>query len=231
MKFNITVFTIVMFLLGALAYLINNYEFDVIVTILYSLGFVLLGSMFILYPIYNYLFGLLGVRHYVIKKGKHRSNLFYFKPMLFGGNYYINPKIHTTFDELNLSFTELTQVNKLFGINYGLPKLNIKTFSLTHKNSIRLGYILYNNKVNYVIYIRKGETIFTKHLKDDINYIVLNTREMSIDIFYSDTTHEYFEFDKLIEPRNYGYYLSKPYFGGKATAPKDIHFDYIVKKH
>ncbi len=230
MKINIIGFTGVLFGLGAIAYLINSYAFSSLVTILYGIGFLFLIYAFMLYPLYNYFFGLIGIRNYKIKKGKHRSNLFYFKPMLFGDIYIFKPEILTSFEDVSLSVRQKTQINKLFGVNYGLPSLD-KGFSLVHKNSIRLGYNLINNQPNYVIYVRKGDTTHTKYLKDDIVYFVLNTRKHSIDIYYSDKTHDYLEYDKLIKTSFFGYYLSKPFFGGKATAPKDIYFNYIVKKY
>lgn len=228
MKINIWHFTISIFILSVIAFLTDSIIFDSFVTIIYLLAFAFLIYGFMIYPLTNYFFGLLGYRRYSIRQGKHRTKLFYYKPMIFGGEYFIKAKVLTEFNDINLNTQQETQTNKLFGINYGLPILDKKTFTLIHANSIRLGFTLNKNVVNYCIYIRKDRNILTKYLEDDLDYIVLNTKKHFIEIHYESGKTEYFEYDKLIKTSKFGYYLSKPYFGGKEPAPKDIHFKYTV---
>ena len=228
MKINIWHFTISIFILSVIAYLTDSMIFDSFVTIIYLLAFSFLIYAFMIYPLTNYFFGLLGYRRYSIRMGKHRSNPFYFKPMIFGGEYFIKAEILTKFDDIKLNVQQETQINKLFGVNYGLPTINKETGALIHANSVRLGFALNKNKVNYCIYIRKDRQLLTKYLEDNFDYIVLNTKKHFIEIHYSDGKVDIFEYSKLIKTSKLGYYLSKPYFGGKEPAPKDVHFKYTI---
>jgi hypothetical protein len=185
-------------------------------------------------------------RDYVIKKGRHYANIFpIFKPHIVSKRsiYQVRVKLYGGWfekpawlerpasDEVQV----LNQVNKLFGFNYGLP--GIKGFKLVHKNSIRIGIRLGKEKgrVEVHAYMRDDESFNSIR----IGYIEWDNLPKYVDIrldLYKGKLwmvgYEDYEanFLWMITKKKYGYFLSKPYFGGKAPAFTDMALTMITNK-
>lgn len=212
------------FILGGLTYIINT-EFIKNLLVIYMLViFLILIIKFMILPLCNYIFGILGSRLFTIKRGKNYTSVLpIFKPFFTGDNY----EIFITFPH-NMFNTghKFEHVNKLIGFNYGLPI--IKKWELVHSNSYRLGYILDNDKIHICLYKKQGFLTSTQKLKtinkdNNILYVKMNSKLGTFTIDGSEIS--------MGKKRHFfNYYLSRPYFGGNPVAPFTFKLNYHILK-
>lgn len=217
---------------GVIGFCLANNTIDWIVIGLFSGFFAILIWVMIIMPLVNYFFGIQGSKNYEIKKGNHRTSIWpFFKPLIFGGKYMVKitfyPSVFDTINHVPLNDLGVTdkQINKLFGFNYGF-----KIKKQGHSNSIRLGYNLHDFKIKLFLYNSPNNFLYIDSLKPDkygkseIQFMIDSKNSVLI------INESEFHLENFVKYKKLGYYLPKPYFGGKKVVPNDINFSYTIIK-
>lgn len=189
-----------------------------ILEIIYKYLFMCIMSFFMLsliyFPLKNWLIGIRGVRSYIIEKGKHfTSFLPIFKP--YWGEKNINFSVKISLVGYDGSFNE-EQISKIFGYNYGFPKIDFKNFRLVHQNSYRIGYRLKGNTLEFVEYERRAGEILPSNILKVVELEEKHGIKLTPYLDFSFST------------KKWGYFLNRPYFGGKIPAPCRLFFKYKI---
>lgn len=152
------------------------------------------------------------MKKYVIKKGQHNSGIhlsIHFKKE-------IEMKRQVLFDEsceYNIQNDDQEDVNKLFGVSFGLH----------HKNSARFGWrwSVDKRKIEILTYTYiDGVRDFVSLQFVDLNETLTLTLIAKADTYYFKIGTSELLINKNISP-SYGYFLY-PYFGGNKVAPHNI---------
>ena len=140
-----------------------------------------------------------------IEKGRHRSSFlpsFTFKNIISG-----------QFSLLEISEINSEDTNKIIGLSDNWHH---------HKDSIRIGWRYYKNKVELMAYLYVDDKRIVEHLcyidkKENIDFL-LEIRSDEYVIWINEYTKKY----KRESRWNFLRVILKPYFGGKDKAPKNI---------
>jgi hypothetical protein len=230
--------------IGIIAFISNNSLIADIGTAYYVIFLGILFITMIAIPLFVFFVKIVGIRDYMIKKGRHYSRWYpIFKGFIGYGSkkYSITLKLYSRwFEKQKDDIQLLNQVNKIFGINYGLP--SISTSGLVHKNSVRIGVKLgeeNDKEVILVAYVRQGENIrdfeigrYKKDMFDMVLFFDIKHCEIGV---YDRNSNRYVvwknsEIKNPVDIKSYGYFLPRPYFGGKAKAFADLAVKLFIRK-
>lgn len=162
----------------------------------------------------SYLFLVAGFKKYLIKKGEHSSG---FRIAPFYGNKIVKYEaIFTRSCLYEIDGPDRFDINKLFGISYGLH----------HKNSARFGWRANGDSIEISAYCYKSGDRIIKTIRDvavgkPYVFTMRGTKE-----FYELTVESegaIIGYAKISKPKTiqFGYRLF-PYFGGNVPAPHNI---------
>jgi hypothetical protein len=156
--------------------------------------------------------------YFLIKRGKHFSNRFFYK--LFNFFNFSGHSIYLIkFDETckyQLPKEDQADINKLFGFSLGLH----------HKNSARFGWCWNNNQLEIWAYwynngFRNYQFIQSIDVEEKYYFEIKNLGDK-----WEFSIHNYEKIKKVVVDKsktkiNFGYNLW-PYFGGNQVSPQDI---------
>jgi len=161
------------------------------------------------------------MKTYKIKKGNHYS--FHAPKIIIGKHDKCSFKVRFHIDcWFSVKDPDDHAINKLFGWSYGFH----------HKDSIRIGWKPNADRKNWIelhFYIyAKGERISTAMSMIECGKSALINLDADTDLIEAVVKKEVitdtFRVFAKINRRYWGYFLY-PYFGGKKTAPHDVHID------
>lgn len=243
---NMKISTIVnsLLILGAIVFFTGNELLEDIGVWAYTIFLLVFVLCYIVAALLDRVFSPQIYRSYMINRGNHYANLMpIFKPhwitkksiyevkVRFYNGWYQKPSKLRPEDMIHI----LHQTNKIWGFNYGLPKMDWKRFKLVHKNSARLGVQLASEdkSLSLVSYMRKDENVMTEYLKPVYKKDKMYTKvyiDLYKGIMWAEGEEEFYLSFYLTKTPKFGYFLSKPYFGGKFPAHADLGVDVIVNK-
>ena len=157
----------------------------------------------------------MGFKSYFIKKGNHRSGFF---PNLYLKM--ISSKYEIMFLEnclYKLGDVDDYDINKLFGISFGLH----------HKNSMRFGWNIDGNKIAiHAYYYKMGIRFMNKLISINTNEVYtfeIKVHDNFFELSIINKNNQLINTTNIAKAKtvNWGYRLF-PYFGGNKCAPHDM---------
>lgn len=157
----------------------------------------------------------MGFKSYFIKKGNHRSGFF---PNLYLKM--VSSKYEIMFSDncfYKLGDVDDYDINKLFGISFGLH----------HKNSMRFGWNIDEDKIAiYAYYYKLGIRFMNKLISINANEVYtfeIKVHDNFFELSIVNKNHQLINTTNIAKAKtvNWGYRLF-PYFGGNKCAPHDM---------